>query len=116
MKRELTGFTDRPHKEQQTDEGQKARAGDHDIRRNEHTQLNEVHRAEHHLHEQDADEHPEVTDARCDERFFRRLASGYLVVVEPDQQIGTQADTLPEHVELEEVDRDDKPEHGCREQ
>ena len=113
MEWELTGFTDRPHKEQQTDDSQEARARSKDIRRYEHTQLDEVHRPEHHLYEQDADQHPEVTDARCDERLFRRLTRRYLMVVEPDQQVRAKSDPLPKHVELEEIDRDDKPEHGC---
>ena len=38
------------------------------------------------------------------------------MIVEPDQQVGTEADALPKHVELEEIDRDDKSEHRCREQ
>ena len=116
VERELSGLSDRSHEEQQTDHRQVARPRDEDILGHHEPQLDEVHRPERNLYEQDADQHSKVADARRDERLLRRLARRDLIIVESDQEVGAEPDALPEHIELEKVDRDDQPEHRGRKQ
>src|SRR5439155_22781833 len=48
----------------------------------------------------EADEKAEIADAIDDERFDRRVARGFFLIPESDQQIRAQADQLPENKEL----------------
>ena len=116
MERELPGFADGAHEEQESNEREHPRPCGNRVGRHHHAQLDEIHRAECDLHEQNAEQHSEVADARCDERLFRRLARRYLLIVKADQEVRAKPDALPEHIELEEVERDHEPEHRRREQ
>ena len=111
MERELPRFSDRSHKEEQPNNGQKPRPCKENIGRYKHAQLDKVHRTKCDLNEQNAEQHAEITDARRDERLLRRLIRRSLFIIKADQQIGAKPDPLPEHIELEEIDRSDKPKH-----
>ena len=65
---------------------------------------------------EDAEQQPEVTNPVHHEGFLRRVGCTVAVVPETDEQIGTHAHQLPEHIDLPQVRADDQPEHRAAEQ
>ncbi len=70
--------------------------------------------------EPEVDEHPEqehdVPHPGDDERLFRGARRARPLVVEADQEVGTDADELPEEEELEQIVGEDEPRHRGQEQ
>src|SRR6266516_1160149 len=86
-------------REQQADRGERGVAGR--ARVAEHA--GEAHRAERGEHEEDGDGQAEVADAVGDEGLLGRHRRLGLVLPEPDQQVGGQADALPAHIQRQVV-------------
>ena len=66
--------------------------------------------------EEDADEEPQVGEARHDKRLLRGRDRLLLRVIETDEQVGAYAHQFPEEVHLEDVGSHHQPHHAHREQ
>jgi len=61
-------------------------------------------------HEDDGDQHQEAAEHRVEEELDRRVDAP-LVPPDPDQEVHRDQHRLPEHVEEEEVEGDEHPQH-----
>ena len=118
MKRELGGFRHRPHEHQQA-QRQSSPARNAAVAQGSSQAISdalEIKAAGGPEQAEDAKQQTEVADPVDDESLLGGVGSTVAVVPETHQQVGAHAHQLPEHINLEKIWADHKPQHRAAEQ